>query len=86
MPTGFQELKAGRGFAGRLETGTDLVEEIERFCAEQGVVALSPVEEVGPGIADEHLPVGVAGEADRRRGAGIVRDEAERRHREVVAL
>ena len=39
MPTGFQELKAGRGFAGRLETGTDLVEEIERFCAEQGVVA-----------------------------------------------
>ena len=39
MPTGFQELKAGRGFAGRLETGTDLIEEIERFCAEQGVVA-----------------------------------------------
>ena len=39
MPSGFQELKAGRGFAGRLETGTDLVEEIERFCAEQGVVA-----------------------------------------------
>ena len=39
MPTGFQELKAGRGFAGRLENGTDLVEEIERFCAEQGVVA-----------------------------------------------
>ena len=39
MPSGFQELKAGRGFAGRLETGTDLIEEIERFCAEQGVVA-----------------------------------------------
>ena len=39
MPTGFQELTAGRGFVGRLETGSDLVEEIERFCLEQGVVA-----------------------------------------------
>lgn len=39
MPAGFQELSAGRGFVGRLETGSDLVAEIERFCHEQGVVA-----------------------------------------------
>ena len=39
MPAGFQELSAGRGFVGRLETGSDLVGEIERFCAEQGVLA-----------------------------------------------
>ena len=39
MPTGFQELRAGRGFVGRLETGSDLVDEIERTCAEQGVLA-----------------------------------------------
>ncbi len=39
MPPGFQQLSAGRGFVGRLETGSDLVEEIERYCAEQGVLA-----------------------------------------------
>ena len=39
MPTGFQELSAGRGFVGRLETGSDLVEEIERYCTEQSVIA-----------------------------------------------
>lgn len=39
MPAGFQSLSAGRGFVGRLETGSDLVEEIERFCAEQSIVA-----------------------------------------------
>lgn len=39
MPAGFQELNAGRGFVGRLETGSDLVAEIERFCLEHGVVA-----------------------------------------------
>lgn len=39
MPTGFSELTAGRGFVGRLETGSDLVEEIERFCASRGVRA-----------------------------------------------
>jgi predicted DNA-binding protein with PD1-like motif len=39
MPVGFSELTAGRGFVGRLETGSDLVVEIERFCAEQGVLA-----------------------------------------------
>jgi hypothetical protein len=39
MPAGFQEVGAARGFVGRLETGSDLVGEIERFCAEQGVVA-----------------------------------------------
>ena len=39
MPTGFQELRAGRGFVGRLETGSDLVGEIEQFCLQQSVVA-----------------------------------------------
>jgi predicted DNA-binding protein with PD1-like motif len=39
MPAGFQELKAGRGFVGRLETGSDLVEEIEHFCLEHDVLA-----------------------------------------------
>ena len=39
MPSGFAELTAGRGFVGRLDTGSDLVVEIERFCAEQGVLA-----------------------------------------------
>ncbi|CAN5295255.1 DNA-binding protein [soil metagenome] len=39
MPTGFSEITAGRGFVGRLETGSDLVEEIERFCASRGVLA-----------------------------------------------
>ena len=39
MSSGFRELTAGRGFVGRLETGSDLVVEIERFCTEQGVLA-----------------------------------------------
>jgi uncharacterized protein len=39
MPAGFQEAHAGRAFVGRLETGADLVESIEHFCAEQGVMA-----------------------------------------------
>ena len=39
MPAGFHEVGAARGFVGRLDTGSDLVGEIERFCAEQGVVA-----------------------------------------------
>lgn len=39
MTTRFWEAHAGRAFVGRLETGSDLVEEIERYCAEQGVVA-----------------------------------------------
>ena len=39
MPAGFTEAHAGRAFVGRLETGSDLVVEIERFCAEQGVMA-----------------------------------------------
>jgi predicted DNA-binding protein with PD1-like motif len=39
MPSGFRELTAGRGFVGRLDTGSDLVVEIERFCTEQGVLA-----------------------------------------------
>jgi len=39
MPSGFQEVGAARGFVGRLDTGSDLVGEIESFCAEQGVVA-----------------------------------------------
>ncbi|MCC6618160.1 MAG: DNA-binding protein [Chloroflexi bacterium] len=43
MTAGFQELSAGRGFVGRLETGSDLVEEIERFCADHEVRAAQVV-------------------------------------------
>ena len=39
MPARFWEAKAGRAFVGRLESGCDLVEEIERYCAEHGVLA-----------------------------------------------
>ena len=38
-PTRFWEAAAGRAFVGRLATGSDLVEEIERLCAEQSVLA-----------------------------------------------
>jgi uncharacterized protein len=39
MATRFWEAHAGRAFVGRLATGSDLVEEIERFCIEREVVA-----------------------------------------------
>jgi hypothetical protein len=39
MSTRFWEARAGRAFVGRLATGSDLVEEIERYCAEQGILA-----------------------------------------------
>jgi predicted DNA-binding protein with PD1-like motif len=39
MANRFWEAHAGRAFVGRLETGSDLVEEIERYCAEQGILA-----------------------------------------------
>jgi len=39
MPTRFWSVTSGRAFVGRLETGSDLVEEIERHCAEQGITA-----------------------------------------------
>ena len=35
----FWEASAGRAFVGRLDTGSDLVGEIERFCAEQSILA-----------------------------------------------
>jgi uncharacterized protein len=35
----FWEASAGRAFVGRLDTGSDLVSEIERFCAEQSILA-----------------------------------------------
>jgi uncharacterized protein len=38
-PTRFWEATAGRAFVGRLETGSDLVGEIERYCREQEIVA-----------------------------------------------
>ena len=38
-PTRFWEANAGRAFVGRLEKGSDLVQEVERFCAEQGITA-----------------------------------------------
>jgi predicted DNA-binding protein with PD1-like motif len=39
MPTKYWEAKAGRAFAGRLATGSDLVEEIEHFCLEREITA-----------------------------------------------
>jgi predicted DNA-binding protein with PD1-like motif len=39
MTTKFWEAKPGRDFAGRLAAGSDLVEEIERFCLEREVTA-----------------------------------------------
>ena len=39
MPTRFWQAAAGRAFVGRLATGSDLVEEIERHCLEQEVTA-----------------------------------------------
>lgn len=39
MESRFWEASAGRAFVGRLATGSDLVEELERFCAERGVRA-----------------------------------------------
>ena len=39
MASRFWEASAGRAFVGRLATGTDLVDEIERHCAEHGVTA-----------------------------------------------
>ena len=39
MPSRFWPASAGRAFVGRLETGSDLVDEIERYCAEHGVTA-----------------------------------------------
>lgn len=39
VATRFWEARPGRTFVGRLATGSDLVEEIERLCAEQGIRA-----------------------------------------------
>jgi predicted DNA-binding protein with PD1-like motif len=39
MPTTFWEARPSRVFFGRLATGSDLVVEIERQCAEQGILA-----------------------------------------------
>jgi predicted DNA-binding protein with PD1-like motif len=39
VPSVFWEASRGRTFVGRLATGSDLVEEIERHCAEHAVVA-----------------------------------------------
>jgi predicted DNA-binding protein with PD1-like motif len=39
MPMRFWQADAGRGFVGRIEPGGDLVTEIERFCAEQSILA-----------------------------------------------
>lgn len=39
MPMRFWQAGAGRAFVARIETGGDLVTEIERFCAEQSVLA-----------------------------------------------
>jgi predicted DNA-binding protein with PD1-like motif len=39
VATRFWEARAGRAFVGRLATGSDLVEELERFCAERDIRA-----------------------------------------------
>jgi predicted DNA-binding protein with PD1-like motif len=39
MESRFWEARAGRAFVGRLATGSDLVEELERFCAQRGIGA-----------------------------------------------
>lgn len=39
VPTRFWEATPGRTFVGRLATGTDLVEGIEQFCAENDIRA-----------------------------------------------
>ncbi len=39
VPTRFWEASSGRTFVGRVATGSDLVEEIERTCGEQGILA-----------------------------------------------
>ncbi len=39
MTANLQEAGPGRIFIGRLATGSDLVDEIEQFCAEQSIVA-----------------------------------------------
>jgi uncharacterized protein len=39
MATGLRETQPGRTFVGRLPTGTDLVEEIERFATEHEIRA-----------------------------------------------
>ena len=38
-PTRFWQAQPGRTFIGRLATGSDLVGEIERICAEEGIQA-----------------------------------------------
>lgn len=39
MESRFWEAHAGRAFVGRLATGSDLVEELERFCEERAIHA-----------------------------------------------
>jgi predicted DNA-binding protein with PD1-like motif len=39
MESRFWEAHAGRAFVGRLTTGSDLVEELERFCAQREIRA-----------------------------------------------
>lgn len=39
MMSRFWEVQSGRAFVGRLATGSDLVQEIERFCEERGLRA-----------------------------------------------
>jgi predicted DNA-binding protein with PD1-like motif len=39
MESRFWEARAGRAFVGRLATGSDLVDELQHFCAERGIGA-----------------------------------------------
>jgi len=46
MPTRWWEAGSGRTFVGRLATGSDLVEQVERLCAEGSIMAAT-VEVIG---------------------------------------
>lgn len=73
----FWEATAGRAFVGRLETGADLVKEIERFCAEHGIMA-AQVTVIG---AVRHASYAYYEQDDHR-----YRELASATHHEIVAF
>lgn len=76
-PTRFWQAQPGRTFVGRLATGSDLVEEIERICAEQDIQA-GEVSLVG---AVQH-----AAYAFYRQGEQRYEELASDRHRELAGF
>ena len=73
----FWETKPGRAFVGRLEKGSDLVGEIERFCAENAVIA-AWVSAIG---AVERATFGYYEQGERR-----YRELRSDSHHEIVGL